>query len=220
MDADRAANELKVIRQLMERPVRYSTMSGLSGILAGLITLCGLTADAMICDRYGEDSRTMWLNLIVWSCVFMVALAGTLGLTRIRELRQGMPFWSPIKTRILKTILPLFVGGAGLTAAILYRWYTATILHVGHAPNQFGLIPAIWMVFYGIACWQVGEFSIGEMRVMGAAFVLAGLVTGAFFQFQVPFGGCYNYAPYWTLGITFGGFHIIYGLVVWIRHGG
>lgn len=211
MDADRAANELKVIRQLMERPVRYSTMSGLSGILAGLVTLCGLTADAMICDRYGEDSRTMWLNLIVWSCVFMVALAGTLGLTRVRELRQGMPFWSPIKTRILKTILPLFVGGAGLTAAIMYRWY------VDDGPNQFGLIPAIWMVFYGIACWQVGEFSIGEMRVMGAAFVLAGLVTGAFFQFTIPHLG---YAPYWTLGITFGGFHIIYGTVVWIRHGG
>jgi hypothetical protein len=66
----------------------------------------------------------------------------------------------------------------------------------------------------------VGEFSVVEMRVMGAAFVLAGLATAAFCQFRVPFDLCYNYAPYWTLGITFGGFHIIYGLVVRIRHGG
>ncbi len=34
MDSDRAAQEIRIIRQLMERPVRYSTMSGLSGILA------------------------------------------------------------------------------------------------------------------------------------------------------------------------------------------
>jgi hypothetical protein len=214
MDADRAASELKVIRQLMERPVRYSTMSGLSGILAGLVTLGGLEADAMVCARYGEHTKTMLLNLVVWACVFLVALAGTLGLTRLRELRQGMPFWSPIKTRILKTILPLFVGGAGLTAAIMYRWY----MEVG--PNQFGLIPAIWMISYGIACWQVGEFSIREMRIMGAAFVLAGLATAAFFQFTIPCLGHPGQAPYWTLGITFGGFHILYGLAVWIRHGG
>ena len=26
--------------------------------------------------------------------------------------------------------------------------------------------------------------------------------------------------PYLILGVTFGGYHLVYGVVVWIRHGG
>lgn len=48
------------------------------------------------------------------------------------------------------------------------------------------------------------------MRFLGAAFILAGLAAGAFCQPR----------PYWAMGITFGGFHIVYGIIVWIRHGG
>ncbi|KPK84728.1 MAG: hypothetical protein AMJ81_04865, partial [Phycisphaerae bacterium SM23_33] len=66
------------------------------------------------------------------------------------------------------------------------------------------------MLFYGVALWQVGEFSVREARVLGAAFILAGLAAGAFLQ---PY-------PYLTLGVSFGGFHIAYGAVVWMRYGG
>lgn len=215
MDTSKAAEELKIIRQLMERPIRYSSMSGLSGVLAGCITLCGLAADAAVYGAFGKTSLTTWINLGVWAMVFLLSLAGVLGLTRMRELRQGMPFWTPIKRRILMTILPSFVAGAGLTAAIVYRWYFAI------GPNQFGLIPAIWMLFYGVACWQVGEMSIRELRVMGAAFIVSGLLAAAFCQWAIPgVELSAGLAPYWTLGITFGGYHIIYGIVVRVRYGG
>jgi hypothetical protein len=88
--------------------------------------------------------------------------------------------------------------------AIVYRWW------VQAGPNMWGLIPAVWMLFYGVALWQVGLSSPGEVRLLGAAFILAGLLAGAFF----------HASPYLTLGTTFGGFHIVYGTVVWIRHGG
>ncbi len=212
MDQNKAAEELKVIRQLMERPIRYSTMSGWSGILAGCVTLLGLLTDAWICSTF-ESVAAMWVNMGVWAGVFVVALAATLGLTRVRERRQGMPFWSPIKRKILMTILPPFVAGAGLTAAIVYRW-ASTI-----GPNEFGLIAPVWMLFYGVACWQLGELSIKEIRILGAAFIAAGLFCGAFCQATIP-GLPEGTAPYWTLGATFGLFHIIYGVVVRIRYGG
>ena len=41
-------------------------------------------------------------------------------------------------------------------------------------------------------------------------FLAASVLSAAYWQ----------YAPYWTLGITFGGFHIVYGVIVWVRHGG
>ena len=203
MDTDRAAKELKVIRRLMERPIRYSTQSGLAAIIAGCVAFAGLAADWHFWCRYDPET-SMWINMGVWAGVFLVALTGVLVLTRLRERKQSMPFWSNIKKRIALTIGPPFVAGVGLTLAIMYRWYD------GIGPNQWGLIPAIWMLFYGIALWQLGEFSPREVRFLGAAFIVAGLVAGTSYQLN----------PYWSLGITFGGFHIVYGAVVWIRHGG
>ena len=211
MDADKAAENLTVIRQLMERPIRYSTMSGLSGILAGCAALGGVAADAWVCDNLPDDA--LWINLLVWAGVFMTAFTCSAVLTYIRERKQGMPFWSPVKRRILMTILPPFVAGIGLTLAIIHRWQT------GDGPNQWGLVPPIWMTFYGVALWQIGLFSAGELRAMGIAFILAGLVTACEYQYTIP-GLEQGTAPYWTLGITFGGFHIVYGIIVWIRHGG
>ena len=223
MDTLKAAEELKVIRQLMERPIRYSTQSGLAGIIAGCAALAGLAADWHFWCRYDPET-SMWINMGVWAGVFLAALAGVLVLTRLRELKQSMPFWSSIKKRILLTILPPFVAGVGLTLAIMYRWYD------GIGPNQWGLIPAIWMLFYGIALWQLGEFSPREVCFLGAAFIIAGLIAGAFFQYNIPgittplegytLGFQEGAAPYFTLGVTFGGFHIVYGVIVWIRHGG
>ncbi len=202
MDANRAADELKVIRSLMERPIKYSTQSGLAGIVAGAAALAGVAADAEV-TRRNPGLEGLWISMCVWAAVFAVAFLGTLLLTRLRERRRGMPAWSLIKRRILLTILPPFVAGVGLTIAIIYRY-------VGVGSDEWLLIPAVWMLFYGVALWQLGEFSIVEVRVMGAAFILAGIVAAALYQAS----------PYEALGVTFGGFHIVYGLVVWVRHGG
>ena len=104
------------------------------------------------------------------------------------------------------------MAGAGLSAIIILRWFAIPEGGILKEVifNQGYLVPAIWMLFYGIACWQVGEFSVIEMRIMGAAVVGAGLLTAMLFQ---------SY-PYEALGITFGGFHVVYGVTVWVRHGG
>ncbi len=207
MDAEKAAEELKVIRQLMERPVRYSTQSGLGAILAGCAALAGLAADFYFSQRYRSHRHTaMWINIGVWAGVFVTAFASVTLLTHLRERARGMPFWSAVKMRILRTILPPFVAGVGLTLAIVFRWY------YGVGANEWGLIPAVWMLFYGAALWQVGEFAVREVRVLGVAFILAGLVDAAFGQGPPT--------RYLALGATFGGFHLIYGAIVWIRHGG
>ncbi|HET6430488.1 MAG TPA: hypothetical protein VFJ30_18905 [Phycisphaerae bacterium] len=206
MEPDRASRQLAAIRELMERPVRYSTQSGLSGIIAGLAALAGCLADSTISRAYAQDEVTATgINAIVWAGVFAAAFAGATICTRLRERKQGMSFWSNVKKRILRTILPPFLAGVGLTAAIVYRHFAYP-----EGPNLWGLIPAIWMLFYGVALWQVGEFSVVEIRAMAVAFLLAGILCAAEL----------HTSPYLTLGVTFGGFHIVYGVVVWLRHGG
>jgi hypothetical protein len=203
MDDANALEELKVIRSLMERPVKYSTQSGLAGILAGLIALAGMFADMYVSDHF-EPVTAVTICFFIWGGVLVLSLLAVAGLTRLREIRQAMPLWSAVKARILLAILPPAVAGIGLTLAIIFRWY------INEGPNEWGLILPIWMAFYGVACWQVGEFSVKELRWMGAAFILAALITAAFFQ----------YSSYLAFGVTFGGFHIVYGIIVWLRYGG
>jgi len=134
-----------------------------------------------------------------------VAAAGVLLFTRLREMKQGMPFWSGVKKRILLTILPPFLAGMGLTVVILAHSYLGLV-----PTNQWSLIPAVWMLFYGVALCQIGNFSVVEVRLLGAGFIIAGLVSAMWFQAS----------PYWTLGLSFGALHIIYGIIVRIRYGG
>jgi hypothetical protein len=212
MDAEKAQRDLRVVRELMQRPVRYSTQSGLAAILAGVIALFGLWADAVIYARYPLRTA-FWYNLGIWAGVLAAAVAVVLALTRLREKRRGMPPWSPVKKRILLTILPPFLVAVGLTAAIMWRWYH------GIGPNEWGMIPVLWMCLYGLACWQVGEFSVTEMRLLGVVFLVSGVACAFFFQGFVRVGPLLI-TPYRTLGATFGGYHIVYGLIVYARHGG
>ena len=216
MDAQKAAEELKIIRQLMERPIRFSTMSGLAAIQAGLWAMAGLAGDWLAFRRCGDWKAALILGMAVWAAVFALAFAGVVILTRRREIAQGMPFWSPVKRRILSTILPPFIAAIGVTLAICARSLDVDVESYKMSGESAAavtpgyLIPALWMLFYGVTLWQLGQFSPVEVKVLGAAISAAGLATAMLWQWQ----------PYWTMGITFGGFHIIYGVVVWIRHGG
>ena len=212
MDAPQAAEQIKVIRELMERPVRCTTHSGASAVWAGLVSLAGVAADAAISARFAPYEATA-INMFVWLAVFAAAFAGAVALTRRRARKEGRTFWTTARNRALRAIVPPFLAGGGLTAAIVYRWVA------GVGPNQWGLIPGIWMTFYGVALWQIGEFSIRATRILAGAFILSGIVAAAVFQYTIP-GLTEGTAPYWTLGITFGGYHLAYGAIVWIRHGG
>ena len=231
MNTDKATQDLQVIRQLMERPIRFSSMSGLAAIQAGCWTFLGLLADRWVFAHARSWSEAFAMDLVVWGGVLIAALAGVLLLTGRYERQQGIPHWSPVKKRILYILLPHFIAATGLILAIVGRYWMGRlggdvggwsygpaskvvvadgVTMMRHSMVQFNLLPAICMLFYGLAVWQVGQFSPVEVKLLGAVFVLAGLATAALWQ----------WAPYWAMGITFGGFHLIYGVIVWIRHGG
>jgi hypothetical protein len=200
MDTEKATQELAIIRQLMERPVRLSTLSGAAGFFAGLCALGGVVADASLWQTFPAQGAL--ITCLVWGTVFVVASAGVLAISHWRERREGLPFWNTARRRVARSCIPPYLAAGGLTAAVLILWLRGE-------QDLWGLIPAIWMICYGQACWNVGEFSLTELRVMGGAFILSA-VAAMFLQ---------DY-PYPVMAVTFGGYHLVYGVVVWIRHGG
>lgn len=218
---DEAREHLRVIRQTMERSTKYSTLSGLSGVLIGCVALFGvwltsrMTWETYIAVSAGSDAEVkrqliaaqtaafdtpnpheLLYLASIWTTVLLAAIAIDFLANKRRAARVGKTVVSPIGGHIILAALPGFLAGAVLT----FFFY------------QHGLLFAIWgvwMLCYGLAICAVGLFSVKPVSALGGAFVLAGAVT-----LLLP-----NSAQLPMMAVTFGGFHIVYGVLMAWRHG-
>ena len=182
---DEARENLRVIRQVMERSTKYSTLSGLSGVLVGLTAIVGVAATRSVRDIYDHPLRLA----LIWLIVLAVAVGIDFVRNKRRAARVGKQVVSPLGAHILVAALPAFFAGAVLTAffalhhLLFYVW-------------------GAWMLCYGLAICAVGLFSVRPVSYLGMAFALAGALT-LFLQAPDPLA---------MMALTFGGFHIAYGL--------
>jgi len=197
---EEARENLRVIRQTMERSTRYSTLSGLSGVLIGLAAIGGVAvSDAMLARARAAHplARTDYLHLgPVWLVVLLLAVAIEFGCNKRRAALVGKRVASPLGAHIVLAALPAF------TAAPLLTWF---FYQHGLAPLVWG----VWMLCYGLAICAVGLFSVKPVSYLGAAFVLAGAVT-----LLLP---ARDDLP--MMALAFGGFHIVYGVLMARKHG-
>lgn len=188
-DARIAHENLRVIRDLMERSTRYSTFSGLSGVLAGTASIVGCLITHALIGRAGAESYAPFL--LTWSLVIVFAIGADYVWMKRRAKRVGKRIVSPLGKQMLIASAPGLGTGALLTLFFLQH-------------NLMAHIYPVWMLCYGAAVAAVGLFSQKEVSRLGMAFVLAGAAT---LFLPVAYG-----LP--AMGLAFGGFHILYG--VWM----
>ena len=208
---EEARENLRVIRQTMERSTKYSTLSGLSGVSVGLVAIAGVAATQHIMGHVltysgdyafvqramlAEQHKQMAQLAAVWAAVFVIAIAIDLVANKRRAARVGKQVFSPLGAHIVLAAVPGFFTGGVLTAFF--------IMH-----NLLFSIWGVWMLCYGLAICAVGLFSVKPVSALGGAFVLAGAVTLLLPPMaQLP-----------MMALTFGGFHIGYGVLMARKHG-
>jgi hypothetical protein len=195
-DAREAEENLRVIRDLMERSTKYSTFSGFSGILAGVASIVGCIITQMLQARYPQPADFRVPFLLTWSAVIFFAIGGDYLLTKRRAARVGKHILSRLGKQIVLAAAPGLGMGALLTLYFLQR-------------NLLTDIYPVWMLCYGIAVSAVGLFSQREVTALGAAFLLTGAVTLL----------CFPALGLPMMAVSFGGFHIVYALAVSRRDG-
>ncbi len=208
---DEAREHLRVIRQTMERSTKYSTLSGLSGVLIGLVAIVGVWLTSRLTpptpidvssslpipyDVLNSQQSYRWDIGLIWCAVLALAVTIDFVANKRRAARVGKTVMSPIGGHIILAALPAFFGGAVLTYFLLQH-------------NLAFSVWGVWMLCYGLAICAVGLFSVKPVSVLGGAFVLAGAVT-----LLLPAG-----AQLPMMALTFGGFHIGYGILMARRHG-
>jgi len=206
MNEQQHLQTLSDIKRIMERSSRFISLSGLSGVWAGLSGLAGawiaygwLNSYYNAWDTRGSysdaDYAGLRLKLVLLAAgVLLVALAGGTYFTWRRARRNQLPIWDPTSRKVLINVaIPLATGAFFILGLI--------------ADNQPALIAPSCLVFYGLALVNTSKYTLSDIRYLGIAEIVLGILNLFFLR-----RGLY----FWTLG--FGVLHIIYGVVMWWKY--
>ena len=197
-----AANQLQVIRALMQRATIYRAISLPTALVGGTLSLLAFGLISQF-SRLEKRSLTAPEFVATWLLVLLLtALANGLFLWS-KSQRRGEPFFSSGMKLAALSLAPAFVS-AGLFTCV-----TQDARHLTIA----------WILFYGIGLLSTQHFAPRSLIVLGLAFFLTGaalLVASP--TLDVWFGppAVSPVAASAIMATTFGGFHLLYALLVWV----
>jgi hypothetical protein len=177
---DRAMDNLRYIRETMERSAAFTHVSGLGGVGMGLVALVA----AGFAARAEEPA--------VWLAIWLVAAAVSFAISALMMARKshavGVPLLSGPGRRFAWNMIPPLAAGGVLTAALARA-------------GAFGLLPGTWLLLYGVSIVTGGSYSVRLIPVMGGVFMLLGLAA---FVSPAAWGNAYMAIAFGGLHIVFG----------------
>jgi len=182
-------DNLRFIRETMERAGAFTAISGWGEVAIGVTAL----AAAWIAARQATDAGWLWTWLGDAGLSAGIAAWFTVGKARATKT----PLTSEPARKFVFSFSPTMIVGALLTVLLFRHGLTDRL-------------PAVWLLLYGAAVITAGTFSVRIVPVMGAAFMVLGLVG----LFTPPGWGNL------LMAVGFGGLHIVFGTLIARRHGG
>lgn len=203
MEKEKYIEDLKDIREMMDRSSRFISLSGLSGVSAGFFALAGVFAAYQTVyknqDYLGYRKAILTMEsittLILIAILTLVLAIGTGVYFTTRESRKkNQKLWDIQTKRLLINLaIPLTTGGI-LCLMLLLKGY-------------IGFIAPLTLIFYGLALVNASKYILYEIRSLGIIEILLGLIGMHFIGYGLIF---------WAAG--FGLLHIIYGIVMHLRY--
>lgn len=151
-----AMDNLRYIRQTIERAGSFTAVPGIGGMLMGSTAL----AAAWAASRQGHGSK--WLA--IWLGEAMVALAIGIAGAELKARRARLPLLSGPGRKFIAGFAPAMVAGA-LLSAVLVR------------SGAIGMLPGTWMLLYGTGVVSGGWASVRVVPLMGACFMALGALA-------------------------------------------
>src|SRR5215212_8589878 len=148
---------IKDIRKMMERSSRFISLSGWSGVAAGICALTGTwvanSRIAQYLDGSSGDSGCLSCLrdelIIIAATVFAGALASAFSFTYIKSKKEGVAIWGTAARRLLwNTLLPMITGGVLIWKMIDTGYYD--------------LVAPATLIFYGLALVNGSKYTMGE----------------------------------------------------------
>jgi len=199
--------DVKDIKRLMERSSRFISLSGLSGISAGISALAGAAiARYVVLKNYYDgdrspgfftapDFRELKVQLLGLAAgVFITAFLLAFFFTWRKSTTQGISLWNYTSRRLFwNMVIPLVAGGLYILAMLQY--------------NEWRFIAPACLIFYGLALVNASKYTLTDIRYLGFCEIALGLLNMLWIG-----DGLY----FWAIG--FGILHIVYGVIMWWKY--
>lgn len=213
MNSSHPIETLQEIRSLMERSSRFISLSGLSGVMAGVVALLGAAAIYVYLGTMPFNTQRLYYSMMEdagqrWGIdyypflildafvVLVLALGFGIFFTTRNARRKGQKIWDSLTRRLLVNLMiPLATGGL-FCLALLYH-------------NVFGLVAPATLVFYGLALVNASKYTLPDVRLLGISEIALGILAAFFVGFGLEF---------WAIG--FGILHIVYGAAMYFKYEG
>lgn len=196
--------DLEHIRKMMERSSRFMSLSGLSGVFAGITALAG----AVYVNWYLKQNFIDYLDggpilinmriqqhlLLTGMVVLFVALFSGYFFTARKSKKSGQRMWDITTKRLLLNFaIPLVVGGV-FCLGLIYN-------------GLFAMVAPVTLIFYGLALIHSSKYTLSDIQNLGYCEVVLGLISLFFLGWGLVF---------WSVG--FGILHIVYGIMMYKKY--
>ncbi|NDW11473.1 hypothetical protein D0T50_01035 [Bacteroides sp. 214] len=192
-------DDIKHIREMMDRSSKFLSLSGLSGIMAGVTAIAGaafayfyLLRDPSLTDY------SIWQEMLILLAdalvVLLLSISFAVYFSWRKAKKNNQPLFNKVTKRLLYNMaIPLLAGGIFCLVLLLQ--------------GELRMVIAGTLLFYGISLVSVSKFTFEEVHYLGLIEIGLG-ITAVIFQRQGLL--------FWTLG--FGVCHILYGFILYKRY--
>jgi len=200
---DKYLQDISDIKNMMNKSSQFISLSGLSGILAGIYALIGAYIGNQLIHNHKsynnndiitlESTTFKWV--IITALIVLILSVGTAFLLTIgKAKREEETIWNSASKRLLiNFLIPLVTGGVFCLLLLRHQVY--------------GLIGPVTLIFYGLACVNASKYTLRDVRYLGITIIILGLLSTEFSGYALEF---------WALG--FGVCHIIYGSMMHFKY--
>lgn len=204
MDQNQYLDDLKHIRSIMERSSSFMSLSGLSGVSAGLVALCACFGAFTLLSSNGIDyldgkpnfyDKNIIVQLMLLALLtLIVAIILIIYFTVRKSRRMKRSIWNQVtKQTMVALIIPLLAGGLFCLIMIYH--------------HLIYLVAPSMLIFYGLALVSAGRYIPSELIGLGLIEIALGLISLIWLGYGLIF---------W--GIGFGILHIGYGWYMYAKY--
>jgi hypothetical protein len=204
MENEKYLNDISEIKNMMNQSSRFISLSGLSGVLAGIYSLIGAWL-AYKTIYFDTTSMGNYRNLIISqdsinklfiiaSSVLILSIITGIALSVKKAKKIEDKIWNVSSKRlVINFAIPLATGGFFILFLI--------------EKEMLSLVAPLTLLFYGLACVNASKYTLGDVRYLGITMIILGLLSTWFLGYGLLF---------WALG--FGVCHIIYGSMMYFKY--
>jgi len=189
--------DIAEIRSMMERSTKFLSLSGLSGVLAGIYALIGAYYAYRIIGFNPDSIQYTHENvqhiILIAIAVLIAAIGTAIIFSMTKANKSGENIWNVSAKRLaINMLVPLVTGGLFILVLI--------------SNKLIGLVAPSSLIFYGIALYNASKFTYEDVKSLAVIEICLGLLSAYFINYSLLI---------WAIG--FGIVHMFYGIYIYYR---